>query len=113
MSAMARTAAVTRYLRTGWAVVLIALCAQAASPRSQQPAAGRTAQIAVRTGTVDGVKLQYQTAGTGPAILLEPPTNRCWFRSPGSVRRIRVMSTRPNPRTLPCADSGYRCRYYV
>src|SRR5205807_8285579 len=81
MSAMARTAAVTRYLRAGWAVLLIALCAQAASPRAQQPAAGRSAQIAVRTGTVDGVKLQYLTAGTGPAIVLlhgYTETSRMW-----------------------------------
>ena len=40
-----------------------------------------SAEIAERTGTVEGVKLQYLTAGTGPAIVLlhgYAETSRMW-----------------------------------
>jgi pimeloyl-ACP methyl ester carboxylesterase len=57
------------------------LCGQSAVSFAGQPAAEHPVSIAVRTGTVDGVTLQYLTAGTGPAIVLlhgYAETSRMW-----------------------------------
>ncbi len=62
----------------GFAFVL-ALVAQPAAPRAQQPAGDRA--IAVRTATADGVSVQYLSAGSGPAIVLlhgYAETSRMW-----------------------------------
>ena len=62
-------------------VFLIAMLLQASSPITKQRAAGASEAIAVRTATVDGVTLQYLTAGHGPAILLlhgYAETSRMW-----------------------------------
>ena len=60
---------------------LLALVAEPVAPRAQQRLPGAAAAIAVRTATVDGVSLQYLTAGTGPAIVLlhgYAETSRMW-----------------------------------
>src|SRR5260221_13662192 len=54
--------------RLGCCALLIALASQTPSPRAMQQDAGVAGSIAVRTADVDGVKLQYLTAGDGPAI---------------------------------------------
>src|SRR2546427_5759408 len=48
---------------------VLALVTQPVAPRAQQ-APGANAAIAVRTATVDGVSVQYLSAGSGPAIVL-------------------------------------------
>jgi pimeloyl-ACP methyl ester carboxylesterase len=66
--------------RLGCPVLLLALLLQAPSPAVQRPA-GASEPIAVRRATVDGVTLQYLTAGHGPAILLlhgYAETSRMW-----------------------------------
>ena len=65
----------------GGCVLLIALASPTPSPRAMQRDAGVTGSIAVRTAAVDGVKLQYLTAGRGPAIVLlhgYAETSRMW-----------------------------------
>ena len=52
----------------GATVVVFAGSSQGVVPRAQQPPAGGA--IAVRTATVDGVNVQYLTAGRGPAVVL-------------------------------------------
>ena len=67
--------------RLGGCVLLIALASPTPSPRAMQRDAGVTGSIAVRTAAVDGVKLQYLTAGRGPAIVLlhgYAETSRMW-----------------------------------
>src|SRR6202023_1112868 len=67
--------------RLGGCVLLIALASPTPSPRAMQRDAGVTGSIAVRTTAVDGVKLQYLTAGRGPAIVLlhgYAETSRMW-----------------------------------
>src|SRR5713101_4716523 len=67
--------------RLGCCVLLIALASQTPSPRAMQQDAGVAGSIAVRTADVDGVKLQYLTAGHGPAIVLlhgYAETSRMW-----------------------------------
>src|SRR6267142_3308680 len=59
---------------------VLALVAQPVAPRAQQTPEASTA-IAVRTATVDGVSVQYLTAGSGPAIVLlhgYAETSRMW-----------------------------------
>ena len=51
-------------------VLLLVVLSYAASPTAMQRAPQGNAPIAVRTATVDGVKLQYLAAGHGPAIVL-------------------------------------------
>jgi len=61
---------------------VLALVAQPVAPRAQQQqTAGARAAIAVRTATVDGVSVQYLTAGSGPAVVLlhgYAETSRMW-----------------------------------
>ncbi len=67
--------------RLGCCALLIALASQTPSPRAMQQDAGVAGSIAVRTADVDGVKLQYLTAGHGPAIVLlhgYAETSRMW-----------------------------------
>jgi len=67
--------------RLGCCVLLMALASQTPSPRAMQRDAGVAGSIAVRTADVDGVKLQYLTAGHGPAIVLlhgYAETSRMW-----------------------------------
>src|SRR5260221_10388861 len=67
--------------RLGCCALLIALASQTPSPRAMQRDAGVAGSIAVRTADVDGVKLQYLTAGHGPAIVLlhgYAETSRMW-----------------------------------
>jgi pimeloyl-ACP methyl ester carboxylesterase/uncharacterized RmlC-like cupin family protein len=62
-------------------VLLMALASGTPSPRAMQRDAGVTGSIAARTATVDGVKLQYLTAGRGPTIVLlhgYAETSRMW-----------------------------------
>jgi len=62
-------------------VLVLAAFTQAPSPSAMQRAVGGTQPIAVRTANVDGLKLQYLTAGQGPAILLlhgYAETSRMW-----------------------------------
>jgi pimeloyl-ACP methyl ester carboxylesterase len=61
-------------------VLLLAAFTQTQSPAAVQSAGGPDS-IAVRTATVDGLKLQYLTAGRGPAVLLlhgYAETSRMW-----------------------------------
>ena len=67
--------------RLGCCALLIALASQTPSPRAMQQDAGVAGSIAVRTADVNGVKLQYLTAGHGPAIVLlhgYAETSRMW-----------------------------------
>jgi pimeloyl-ACP methyl ester carboxylesterase/uncharacterized RmlC-like cupin family protein len=67
--------------RLGCCVLLMTLTAQTPPPRAMQQDAGAAGSIAVRTANVDGVKLQYLTAGHGPAIVLlhgYAETSRMW-----------------------------------
>src|SRR5580700_10047589 len=67
--------------RLGGCVLLIALASPTPSPRAMQRDVAVAGSIAVRTATVDGVKLQYLTAGRGPAIVLlhgYAETSRMW-----------------------------------
>jgi pimeloyl-ACP methyl ester carboxylesterase len=62
-------------------VLLMALTPQTPSPHAMQRDAGVAGSIAVRTADVDGVKLQYLTAGHGPALVLlhgYAETSRMW-----------------------------------
>jgi pimeloyl-ACP methyl ester carboxylesterase/uncharacterized RmlC-like cupin family protein len=68
-----------RYVVYG--VFLLALLWQNPSPTAMQAAVGAKDAIAVRVADVDGLKLQYLTAGHGPAILLlhgYAETSRMW-----------------------------------
>jgi pimeloyl-ACP methyl ester carboxylesterase/uncharacterized RmlC-like cupin family protein len=59
----------------------LALLAQAVGPGAQTPPAGAATAIAVRTAEVDGLTIQYLTAGRGPAIVLlhgYAETSRMW-----------------------------------
>src|SRR5207342_912679 len=61
--------------------LLTALASSTPSPRAMQRDAGVAGSIVVRTAAVDGVKLQYLTAGRGPAIVLlhgYAETSRMW-----------------------------------
>src|SRR3954453_3060567 len=61
-------------------VFLFVLVSQAIAPVARQQAAGID-PIAVRTATVDGLTLQYLSAGHGPAIVLlhgYAETSRMW-----------------------------------
>src|SRR5580700_6641371 len=67
--------------RLGGCVLLIAVALPTSSPRALQRDVAVAGSIAVRTATVDGVKLQYLTAGRGPAIVLlhgYAETSRMW-----------------------------------
>jgi alpha-beta hydrolase superfamily lysophospholipase len=62
-------------------VVLLALNAPVAAPLAQQQARPDNPMIAVKTATVDGVRLQYLSAGHGPAVVLlhgYAETSRMW-----------------------------------
>jgi pimeloyl-ACP methyl ester carboxylesterase/quercetin dioxygenase-like cupin family protein len=62
-------------------VILLVLFSQTPSPGAMQQAPGGAQAIAVRTADVDGLKLQYLSAGHGPAILLlhgYAETSRMW-----------------------------------
>jgi len=62
-------------------VLMVAVASPTPSPRAMQRDAGVAGSIAVRTAAVDGVKLQYLTAGRGPAIVLlhgYAETSRMW-----------------------------------
>jgi pimeloyl-ACP methyl ester carboxylesterase len=74
-------AATRRRCRAGAAVALFALCLHVAELRAQQPPTAAAATIATRSAVVGGMKLQYLTAGTGPAIVLlhgYAETSRMW-----------------------------------
>lgn len=65
-------------MKIGFGIVLLAtfLC-----PSTPVHAQGSARAIASRTGTVDGVKLHYLTAGNGPAVILlhgYTQTSRMW-----------------------------------
>jgi pimeloyl-ACP methyl ester carboxylesterase len=67
--------------RLGYCALLLVVVNQALSPHAMQQATGGGPPIAVRTSTVDGAKLQYLTAGQGPAIVLlhgYAETSRMW-----------------------------------
>src|SRR5258706_6119010 len=70
--------------RRQWVCVftfVLALVAHPVAPRAQQQTTGARAAIVVRTATVDGVSVQYLTAGSGPAIVLlhgYAETSRMW-----------------------------------
>jgi pimeloyl-ACP methyl ester carboxylesterase len=67
--------------RLGCCVLLMTLTAQTPPPRAMLQDAGAAGWIAVRTANVDGAKLQYLTAGHGPAIILlhgYAETSRMW-----------------------------------
>jgi len=67
--------------RLGCCVLLMALVSQTPSPRAMRQDTGVAGSIALRTADVDGVKLQYLTAGHGPAIVLlhgYAETSRMW-----------------------------------
>jgi pimeloyl-ACP methyl ester carboxylesterase len=70
--------------RRHWVCVVafvLALLAQPVAPRAQQQALGARSAIAVRTAAVDGVSMQYLSAGSGPAIVLlhgYAETSRMW-----------------------------------
>ena len=59
---------------TRWSIACgllsLALPSYTPSPRAMQRDVGAAGSIAVRTATVDGLKLQYLTAGRGPAVVL-------------------------------------------
>jgi pimeloyl-ACP methyl ester carboxylesterase/quercetin dioxygenase-like cupin family protein len=66
-------------LRLGYCVFLLAFFWQATSATAMQP--GGSDPIEVRTAKVDGLSLQYLTAGQGPAVLLlhgYAETSRMW-----------------------------------
>lgn len=50
-------------------LLLLAAFTQTQTPSAVQ-SVGRTESIAARTATVDGLKLQYLSAGRGPAVVL-------------------------------------------
>jgi pimeloyl-ACP methyl ester carboxylesterase/quercetin dioxygenase-like cupin family protein len=59
----------------------LALLWQGSSPIARQQTAASNESIAVRTAVVDGLKLQYLTAGHGPAVILlhgYAETSRMW-----------------------------------
>ncbi|MGH6690377.1 MAG: alpha/beta fold hydrolase [Vicinamibacterales bacterium] len=65
----------------GWGVTVLVLFSQTPSPKATQQAAAGAAAIAVHTADVDGLKVQYLTAGHGPAIVLlhgYAETSRMW-----------------------------------
>jgi pimeloyl-ACP methyl ester carboxylesterase len=60
---------------------VVAVFLQMPVPSGQQRAAGGANAIAVRTADVDGLKIQYLTAGQGPAVVLlhgYAETSRMW-----------------------------------
>jgi pimeloyl-ACP methyl ester carboxylesterase len=66
--------------RTACATSLLAGFSYPLAAAAQQPPPGASV-IAVRTATVDGLKIQYLTAGQGPAVLLlhgYAETSRMW-----------------------------------
>ena len=67
--------------RLGCAVLMLALAFEKPSPGAAQQGAAGTESIAVRTADAGGLKLQYLTAGHGPAVLLlhgYAETSRMW-----------------------------------
>ena len=63
------------------ALILLALLSQGSLPSAAQRPAESSQPIAVRTATVNGLKLQYLIAGHGPAIVLlhgYAETSRMW-----------------------------------
>ena len=65
----------------GSCLLVVVLFSQISAHTSQQQAAGGTSAIAVRTAEVDGLKIQYLTAGQGPAVVLlhgYAETSRMW-----------------------------------
>jgi pimeloyl-ACP methyl ester carboxylesterase len=70
---------IDRTLSSG--LLVFGLVSLAPMSAAQQGATGGTQAIAVRTATVEGLKLQYLTAGKGPAIVLlhgYAETSRMW-----------------------------------
>src|SRR5271154_5640168 len=68
-----------RFIACG--LLCLALASYTPSPRAMQRDVGAAGSIAVRTATVDGLKLQYLTAGHGPAVVLlhgYAETSRMW-----------------------------------
>src|SRR6476661_2612620 len=62
-------------------VAVLALVSQTSSPGAGQRPASDNLAVATRTAIVDGLKLQYLTAGRGPAIVLlhgYAETSRMW-----------------------------------
>jgi pimeloyl-ACP methyl ester carboxylesterase len=62
-------------------LLLLAVVSQTRSPGAMQRDAGVAGSIAVRTADVDGLKLQYLSAGHGPAVVLlhgYAETSRMW-----------------------------------
>ena len=67
--------------RTGGCALSLALLWQGSAPIARQQTATTNDPIAVRTAVVDGLKLQYLTAGHGPAVVLlhgYAETSRMW-----------------------------------
>src|SRR5262245_54704143 len=84
-TAVAYRAASTRRnsMHTRWLVLVGSMLALSGAARAgaMQAAAGGSASIAVRTQVADGMKLQYLTAGQGPAVVLlhgYAETSRMW-----------------------------------
>ena len=57
----------------GSCLLVVVLFSQISAHTSQQQAAGKTSAIAVRTAEVDGLKIQYLTAGQGPVARMVVP----------------------------------------
>ncbi len=71
----------SRLMTSTCCVFLLALLSPKASPVAMQSAVGTNDAIAVRVADVGGLKVQYFTAGQGPAILLlhgYAETSRMW-----------------------------------
>jgi pimeloyl-ACP methyl ester carboxylesterase/quercetin dioxygenase-like cupin family protein len=85
----------SRYHLAG-VTLLIALFVQSPAPSAMQPPAAETSGIAVRTGNGGGLKLQYLSAGRGPAIVLlhgYAETSRMWRPLiPKLAARFTVMA---------------------
>jgi alpha-beta hydrolase superfamily lysophospholipase len=72
---------VSRWYLACYVFLLAAFWLAPSTSALQQRAAGGNEPIAVRTATVNGLKLQYLTAGHGPAVLLlhgYAETSRMW-----------------------------------
>jgi hypothetical protein len=58
------------YWRVNAGVLVLALVSQTSSPDAGQRPASDSVVVSTRTASVDGLELQYLSAGHGPAIVL-------------------------------------------